>query len=110
MGKEGEAQGDSLDLFRQITQEEIEQFFLNPHGPLKESLLGNASTRIVYDTSRLDISKRPNFRATIERETHASDIISGELKTQISFSFYDGFGRNIQSKIQADPQEGMITT
>jgi hypothetical protein len=111
MGKEGENQGDSLDLFRQATQEETEQFFLHPHGPLRESLLGNATTRIVYDLSRLwrepDVNKKPIFHATIARETHASDHTPGKPKTQISFSYSDGMGRTIQVKAQAKPKDGL---
>ena len=110
MGKEGEDQGDSLDLFHQATPEEAAEFFLDPHGPLQKSLLGNATTRTVYDLSRFwrepDVEKKkPIFRATIARETHASDHTPGKLKTQISFSYSDGMGRTIQAKAQAKPKD-----
>jgi hypothetical protein len=114
MGKEDEIIGDSLNDFRQITPEEIEQFFSDPQGPIKEALLGNASTRTIYDVSRFwlepDITKKkPVFHATIARETHACDTLPGHLKTQISFSYSDGLGHIIQSKSQAGPKEGIAT-
>jgi hypothetical protein len=49
------------------------------------------------------------FAATIERETHISDLASlpadqnGASKLQITFSYSDGFGREIQKKLQAEP-------
>ncbi|KAF4622714.1 hypothetical protein G7Y89_g14312 [Cudoniella acicularis] len=112
MGKEGENQGDSLDTFRQATQKEIEQFFLEPHGPLQEVLLGNATTRVVYNFSRFwrepgAKKKEPIFQATIAREAHTSDPVPGKLKTQISFSYLDGMGRTIQTKAQARPKYGV---
>jgi len=42
--------------------------------------------------------------ATIARETHVSDLAAGqESRLQVSFSYSDGFGREIQKKIQAEP-------
>ena len=44
------------------------------------------------------------FAATLARETHASDPLPpGGLKVQVSLSYSDGFGREIQKKIQAEP-------
>jgi hypothetical protein len=70
-------------------------------------LLGQATTRIIYDVHRFarlrDIAK-PVYAATIARETHISDLLPGQLsKAQIHFSYSDGFGREIQKKIQAEP-------
>jgi hypothetical protein len=112
MGKEGEDVGDSLDLFRQATSEEVEQFFLDPHGPLRESLLGNATTRTVYSVDRYwkepeVAKKKPIFHATIARETHASDLTPGKVKTQIGFSYFDGMSCTIQAKAQAKPKDGL---
>jgi hypothetical protein len=43
-------------------------------------------------------------QATLLRETHDSDPVpAGGLKIQHSFSYSDGFGREIQKKIQAEP-------
>lgn len=108
MGQRGENEGDSLDNFHQATPEEIQQFFLDPHGPVKDSLLGNASTRTVYDITRFwkepdPAKKKPIFYATIGRETHASESVAGQHKTQVSFSYSDGLGRVVQAKAQARP-------
>lgn len=67
-------------------------------------LLANATTRIVYDLTRYMRLGEPPFAATIARETHVSDLGQGtRSKLQISFSYSDGFGREIQKKIQAEP-------
>jgi RHS repeat-associated protein len=77
-------------------------------------LLSNATTRIVYDLDRFRHTRKahprdpgrwePPFAATIARETHVSDLPAGQRsKLQISLSYSDGFGREIQKKIQAEP-------
>jgi hypothetical protein len=103
MGKDGENIGDSLEGVHQITRKELDLFMLDPRGSAK-TLLGNASTRIVYDVSRFcseGTKKKPTYSATISRETHASDKSAAEVKFQITFSYYDGFGRCVQTKQQA---------
>jgi RHS repeat-associated protein len=121
MGKTTENLGDSLQgLTPDLTQQQIDDFYAapDPH-TLAGALLGNATTRIVYDVHRFMNTRmatpndptqwQPTFAATIARETHVSDLSSGQqTKTQISFSYPDGFGREIQKKIQAEP--GPVTT
>jgi RHS repeat-associated protein len=76
--------------------------------------LQNATTRVVYDVNRFYNSRTANpadptkwmpcFAATISRETHYYDLATGQQsRLQISFSYSDGFGREIQKKIQAEP-------
>jgi RHS repeat-associated protein len=108
-GKLEENLGDSLDSFEaDLTQAAIDAFFdsTNPRAPAPE-LLGTATTRIVYDVDRYRRTgdpEQPPFAATIARETHASDPEpEGGLKTQVSFGYSDGFGREIQTKIPAEP-------
>ncbi|MCP4396097.1 MAG: hypothetical protein GY801_02135, partial [bacterium] len=88
-------------------QNEIDAFFADPKGQIAATLLGGASTRIIYDESRyyrLANVEKPVFAATIARETHASDPLPAQgLKLQVSFSFSDGFDREIQKKIEAEP-------
>jgi RHS repeat-associated protein len=127
MGKTGQNLGDSLSGFSaDLSQLQIDTFFINPNNPadtkhayITPSLLGNATTRIVYDLDRFQTSQaanpndstqwKPAFAATIERETHVSDLANlppnqdGVSKLQISFSYSDGFGREIQKKLQAEP-------
>ena len=128
MGKPEEGLGDNLAGFvADLTQTEIDEFFANPQEPdtndpfrrsrataIVHQLLGNASTRIVYDLDRFRRTRKdyptepdkwePSFAATIARETHISDLkLNRKSKLQISFSYSDGFGREIQKKIQAEP-------
>src|SRR5206468_4239197 len=47
---------------------------------------------------------QPPYAATLARETHVSAPLPPQgLKIQLSFSYSDGFGREIQKKIQAEP-------
>jgi hypothetical protein len=67
-------------------------------------LLGRATTRIIYDLDRFKRLGEPPFAAAIARETHLSELEQDQqTKIQISFSYSDGFGREIQKKIQAEP-------
>ena len=110
MGKISENLGDSLAGFRaDLTQDDIDQFFADPKGQIAATLLGSATTRIIYDVTRywleLDFHKKqPVFTAILSREIHASDPLPlGGLKIQVGFSYSDGLGREIQKKIQAEP-------
>ena len=116
MGKRDESLGDSLAGFEpDLSAEQIEDFFNAdaPHDPAP-ALLGSATTRIIYDLDRFRSSREaspddptqwaPAFAATLARETHAGDPLPPEgLRIQINFSYSDGFGREIQKKIQAEP-------
>jgi RHS repeat-associated protein len=107
---------DSFDTFYpDLRDQQISGFFDadDPHSSA-DTLLGTATTRIIYDVNRFkntrdsnpnDPSKwEPAFAATLARETHMNDPLPQTgLKIQISFSYSDGFGREIQKKIQAEP-------
>jgi YD repeat-containing protein len=117
MGKDGEDKRDSLEGFNaDLTPEQIDDFFNagDPHD-FAPALLGNATSRIIYDLDRFrntreanpdDPAKwQPACAATLARETHFHDPLPpGGLKIQISFGYSDGFGREIQKKIQAEPE------
>ena len=109
MGKSTENIGDSLNQFQaSLSSDVIKQFFANPRGPLAATLLGNATTRTIEDMSRYwlepDVTKKlPTYFATLSRERHVTDSSTGPLKIQVAFTYYDGFGRAIQNKAQADP-------
>jgi len=110
------AEGDSLAGFvADLTPTQLDAFHdaLDPRS-IAPGLLQNATTRIVYDLDRFQRTQRANpqdpskwlppYAATLARETHASDPLPpDELKIQIGFSYSDGFGREIQKKIQAEP-------
>ena len=117
MDKETEGFGDLLDASFEadLTQAELDAFMSQPREAssssdesiateIVHSLLGRATTRIVYDLNRFMTAGEPCFASTIARETHVSDLQPGEQpKIQIGFSYSDGFGREVQKKIQAEP-------
>ncbi|MDN3514332.1 MAG: hypothetical protein NG747_08030 [Candidatus Brocadia sp.] len=118
MGKPPPApvEGDTLTSFvTDLTQAQLEAFFdaANPHA-IAPGLLRDATTRIVYDLDRFRRTRQTNpndptkwqpaCAATLARETHVSSpLLPQGLKIQLSFSYSDGFGREIQKKIQAEP-------
>jgi RHS repeat-associated protein len=68
------------------------------------SLLGNATSRIIYDLEQFRTDGQPVVAATITREVHVSDLPAGtQSKVQVGFSYSDGFGREVLKKIQAEP-------
>jgi hypothetical protein len=91
-----------------LTQAEIDQFLANPKEPIAATLLDDATTRIVYDLTAywrepVPAKKPPAVAVTLARETHVSDLQAGQqTKIQVSLSYSDGFGREIQKKIQAE--------
>ena len=111
-------EGDSLVGFlADLTQVQIDAFqdASDPHADAS-ALLKNATTRIVYDLDRFQRSQRANPKdpkkwlpacaATLSRQSHASAALPPQgLKIQIGFSYSDGFGREIQKKIQAEPEK-----
>ncbi len=109
MGKQSQRAGDSLDGFdadlnEATILEHLAHPLRHPH-----SILKIATTRLVYDLfayarTRDNAQPEPAAVYTLARETHAADLRPGELtKIQHSFSYSDGFGREIQKKIQAEP-------
>jgi hypothetical protein len=104
MGKVTETKGDFLSGFvPDLTWQQRQDFLADPLGNAA-LLLGPATTRIVYDLDRYRTTQEPIFAATLARETHVSDPLSpGGLKVQVTVSYSDGFGREIQKKIQAEP-------
>jgi RHS repeat-associated protein len=109
MGKEGQEEGDSLegfvaDLSESAVLAHIRDPLRDPH-----RILGRATTRLVYDLfafahTRTQSQPEPAVVYTLARETHDSDLAAGQqTKVQHSFSYSDGFGREVQKKIQAEP-------
>ena len=103
MGKVSENLGDTLVGFEpDPSPAQLEEFLADPHGSAL-SRLGGATTCTVYDVEKYLASGKPVFAAMIARETHESDLRPGQQsKTQLSFSYSDGLGREIQKKLQAE--------
>lgn len=104
MGKAGETLGDSLTEFTpELTPAQREAFLADPLAQAA-SLLGSATTRIVYDLARYQREGQPAFAAVLSRETHTSDAPpDGGVKLQLSLAYSDGAGREIQKKVPAEP-------
>lgn len=105
MGKTTESLGDSLATFTRDdanpTLTELLGFVAAPRTEAPKRLK-TTSTRIMYDLDRFKRCGQPSFASTIARETHVSDLQGGQPKFQISFSYSDGFGRQVQTKVQAE--------
>ena len=117
MGKAaGPVEGDSLAVF----QHDLDEATILAHlagVPLDHphAILGTATTRLVYDLDRYARTRRvaadgpetgaPSVVYTLSRETHAAEPGGAATKVQHGFLYSDGFGREIQSKIRAEPGE-----
>jgi RHS repeat-associated protein len=108
MGKPEETVGDSLlgfetDLPEAAVLDHLRDPLANP-----DVILGSATTRMLYDLfayqrSRAQPEPQPSVVYTISRETHAADLVAGQqTKVQHNFTYSDGFGREIQKKVQAE--------
>lgn len=109
MSKPEENLGDSLSGFdAHLADTTILDHLTNPLAD-PYSILQRATTRLVYDLfaySRTlnDPQPQPAVVYALARETHDADLASGEqTKVQHSFTYSDGFGREIQKKLQAEP-------
>ncbi|MGB9119686.1 MAG: RHS repeat-associated core domain-containing protein, partial [Candidatus Angelobacter sp.] len=109
MGKKEEKEGDSLEGFvADLSERNILSQLQHPlRDPWK--VLQRATTRLVYDLSAFERTRthsqpQPAVVHILARETHTADLAPEEkTKIQHSFSYSDGFGREIQKKLQAEP-------
>jgi RHS repeat-associated protein len=115
MGNPGKYRGDSFSCFESdlvLSAIDAFQSATDVH-TVADGFLGTATTRIIYDPHRFYNSRmanpeepekwQPAFAATLARETHVSDLGENEKsKILISFSYSDGFGREIQKKVQSE--------
>src|SRR6202012_6223465 len=95
----GEQVGDILDGIQvELSQQDLKAFTADPitHG---RAVLGNASTRLVYDLKSHQASggTAPGFTVKLARDTHVHD--GGEGKIHTAFTYVDGFGREMQTKL-----------
>ncbi|WP_271577005.1 SpvB/TcaC N-terminal domain-containing protein [Bradyrhizobium sp. CCBAU 11361] len=93
-------EGDSFQVFRDdLSFREVRDFLSSPDPTeLARNFLGTASTRLIYDFSQV-----PAVMASIAREIHAPDPDGSATPLQLSFSYFDGLGREAGSKSQAEP-------
>jgi RHS repeat-associated protein len=108
MGKAGEDLGDSLEAFRadprltDVDASGLDRFLDQPTGDAA-TLLGAATTRVVYDLHRFQRTGEPVYTAALVREQHTSAPASEGGRVQVAFAYSDGFGREVQAKVQAEP-------
>ena len=110
-------EGDTLDRLRRrphASRSSTPSSTRPTRTPARQRCCRDATTRIVYDLDRFRRTQQANpndptqwqpaCAATLARETHVSAPLPPQgLKIQLSFSYSDGFGREIQKKIQAEP-------
>lgn len=109
MGKAGEHEGDTLEGFVADLPEHV--ILDHVRQPLRDpgQILQGATTRLVYDLFAFERTRKhsqpePSVVYTMSRETHVAALKPGEkTRAQHSFCYYDGFSREIQKKIQAEP-------
>lgn len=108
MGKPEEKLGDSVDGFEPDLPDSVIAAHLKDPLADAHSILQHATTRLVYDLfayQRTAANPTPQAPVvyTLLRETHDADLsLAQKTKVQHSFSYSDGFSREIQKKIQAE--------
>ena len=107
---EGNPVGDSLDGFVTDLPEAVRDRHIDDplnldsaHDTDPHNILKKATTRLVYDLNRYSETGQPNVVYTLARETHVSDEGGTPSKIQHEFTYSDGFGRESQTKVQAEP-------
>ncbi|MEZ4847682.1 MAG: hypothetical protein R3B93_03460 [Bacteroidia bacterium] len=98
IGKNGE--GDRLDNYTPVGIPNADMraaIFNHPH-----TYLQDATSFFYYDLNAWKRDGQPNHVLTLLRETHTSDEKGQDSKTQISFSYSDGFGKAIMTKVRAE--------
>jgi RHS repeat-associated protein len=110
MGKVTEKLGDSLAGFEaDLTKDTMRAHLADP--PFEPGrILANATLRLCYDLlayfdNRDQPQPAPPTVYTLNRETHAADLgPNQESRYQHILAYSDGFGREIQKKMQAGPE------
>jgi RHS repeat-associated protein len=109
MGKPEEELGDTLEGFEpDLSDTDIAVHLAAPLND-PHAILQGATTRLVYDLfayqrSAAEAHPQPAVVYSLARETHVSDLGPGEAtRVQHAFAYSDGFGREIQKKVQAEP-------
>ncbi len=93
-----------MDLADSVIAAHLQDPLTNP-----QDILQQATTRLVYDLfayvrTQSNSQPQPAVVYTLTRETHVSDLeANSQTQIQHSFTYSDGFGREIQKKVQAEP-------
>ena len=111
MGKVQDGRSESSDslagFVADLSDEQLRAFVCSPK-EVALQLLNTATTRIIYDLNRFKNDGQPVFTATLARERHVSATGGAESPVQVSFVYSDGFGREAQTKVQAEPGDAPL--
>jgi RHS repeat-associated protein len=108
MGKPEEAIGDSLTGVRpDLPEAELLAHLADPLAN-PSALLGQATSRLLYDLRAYmrtsgQAHPDPVVIYTLDRETHVSDEHGTPSRISHAFLYSDGFERELQRKVQAEP-------
>ncbi|HTC21423.1 MAG TPA: toxin, partial [bacterium] len=111
MGKPAPApvEGDNLTGFTADLTDVVIAAHLGSPLTSPGDILQQATNRLVYDLfayqrTQANPQPQPMVVYTLARETHVSDLAPNQTtQFQHAFSYSDGFGREVQKKVQADP-------
>ena len=97
--------GFDADLTETVVLAHLADPLAEPHGdPAAAPAPGSSTTCSPTSARKTEPQPQPAVVYTLARETHDSDPApAGEPKMQHAFAYSDGFGREIQKKIQAEP-------
>lgn len=102
-------QGDTLAGFVADLTPAAVAAYMNAPLASPTALLQGSTTRVIYDEfayfrTRNTNTPQPIAVATLSRETHVSDPVpAGGLAIQHAFTYTDGFSREVQKKMQVEP-------
>jgi RHS repeat-associated protein len=103
MGKEDDDLGDLLDGIDADPPPATVQDLVAQPPDHAAALLGPATQRFVYDVNRFARDGEPVVAVTLSRELHLHQETGVPSPVQTRLSFTDGFGREIQVKVRAEP-------
>ena len=104
-------EADSLQGFT-VDLVDSHAYMINPDGVNQPAYSANgirqpldkASIRVLYDLHRYQKDRKPAGVCVISREIHEKQAGNNPSQLQLAYSYSDGFGREIQQKIQAEPE------
>ncbi len=94
---------EPLSTYTIIEPANVADVVANPN-----KFLQKATTFFYYDLFAWMNSNQPVCFTSVVRETHESELSNGnQTKTYISVGYSNGFGKNLQTKAQAEPGEAL---
>jgi RHS repeat-associated protein len=107
MGKPGQNLGDSpadfeADLTESVALDHLANPLTDPHAIMRRATMRWVYDVFAYQRTRNRPNPQPAVVYSMARETHDADAGGQQARVQHSFSYSDGFGREIQKKIRAE--------